>query len=365
MDQPSLARRLPWGVVLTTVLLVVVVLVTYKRDLQNPAADWLVLASATLAGVAAFVIGRRLLGSLWGLVLALTLVLHPLYTRPGLPVPALGAEALKLMTLAGVMTACRYTFSSRPRPVKLMGVGLFLALIGGLAWLTAPVLTGSRAGLVTALVDFAGLALACLLAWRKRGLPGPDQPTAINVALAGLLAVLVPAAGFVLAWPLSTGLAWLQEQDVAVELSHLFPAQLADSSALMTLLRNTLQPHWQQSLLLCFTETQPGRDAWGWPYFWVVLALMVFGLARTVWRGRAQWSHRQAPYAWLLTLFALAVMASYVLDPFYMKNDQLFLPLATLAILLSVFAVGDWIFGVGEKIRLTPPGEEPSSAVGE
>src|SRR5262245_25123271 len=202
MEQPSSpARRWPLGVVLITVVLAVLVISTYRP--QNPAEGLAVVGSATLAGAAAFVAGRRLLGTLWGLILALMLVLHPLYSRSGLPVNALGAEALKLVTLAGLVTSWRYAFSSRPRVGRLLAVGLVLALAGGLAWLTAPVDEGSPAGLVVFVLDLVALALAAGLALQRRA--APAQPGALYPVCVVFLAVVVAAGGGGLGWSLGRG----------------------------------------------------------------------------------------------------------------------------------------------------------------
>ena len=82
-------------------------------------------------------------------------------------------------------------------------------------------------------------------------------------------------------------------------------------------------------------------------------------------RGRAQWIRHQPPLAWLLSLFTLAVVVSYLLFPFCIKNYLVLLPLATLAVVLSVFGVADLIVGVGERIRLQPPDEEQVTIVQE
>lgn len=350
MDRPSPIRRLPWGVLLTAVLLAVIGVLVHQPRIA--AQRWLVVSAGTVAGVGLFAATRRLVGGLWGLILALTLVLHPLYTRHDVPVHALTAEALKLTTLAGLVASWRCLFATGVRWGRLLAVVVLLCVAGGLAWLTAPLQDGSPAGLVTTVLDAVGLLLAAVLLWCRRG---PGIASIVAVALA----VLVPAAALVLAWPLSEGIDRLAALGVA-GLDAGFPAQVSGTAMLPDVLQNTFAPHEGAEGLVGFAAAD--RDLWGWPFFWVVLPLMLFGLARSAWRGRAQWSRGQAATAWLLTLFALAVLTSVLLYPSYTRSDLHFLPLATLAVLLSLFAVGDWVSGVGERIRLAPPEEQDTPA---
>ena len=79
MDQLTTPRRrLPWGVLVTCVVLALGVLLVYRGQQRAP---WSGVAFGALAAVSAFLVGRWLAGSLWGVVMALTLVLHPLYQR--------------------------------------------------------------------------------------------------------------------------------------------------------------------------------------------------------------------------------------------------------------------------------------------
>jgi hypothetical protein len=55
---------------------------------------------------------------------------------------------------------------------------------------------------------------------------------------------------------------------------------------------------------------------------------------------------------------------AYYLDPTHIRSSAS-LPLATLAVLLPLFGIGDLIVGVGERIKLHPPGEQPATIMRE
>lgn len=358
MDQPTEAqrvpilRRLPWGIIIAAVFLTVVAIIVHKG--QRLAPWWSVIyLSLTAAGL--FVVGRWLVGSLWGMIMALTLEMHPVYLQRGLAdSSALEGEALKILTLAGVMFFLRRMYSPRNHFLQLLLISLFLTLVGSLAWLTS-----AHAGWVAALVTLVGLLMGFVLALVKKQKHPNVAPAGIHVFMAAALGVLIPVAALFLILPLSQMALGMREQNMEL-LESIVRRPLPDQQAVLSMLENTVEPRWDGKALPGMGVEE--RELWGWPGFWPVLVLMLFGLTRSCWRGWLQWSNQQPPLGWLLTLFVLAVISNYLLDPIYVKDIH-FLPLATLAVILPFFGISDWIFGVGERIRLEPPKEEESRLV--
>lgn len=334
MAEPA-ARRLPWGLLLTVGLLgLFVALLARAAPGQDRPLPW--PAALALAGVAvgAFLVMRRLQNYFWGMVTALALALHPLHGQGSAPFElAVRAEALELIVLAGVTAGWELTalphFAWR---AWLVDAGA-LIVAGGLAWPAAP-----RAGVVAGLLTLVGLPLGAL--WTV--LRHRARPARMSVASAVLLGLAGPALALLLACasvrvlrgPVSPGL------DSESGLADFLAAAVGSEAAGMEVPR--------------YAAEQLQR--WAWPAVWVVLPLLALGLWCSVRRGRKQFAARRPPLAWVLILYAFAVLAGLMLH----QRGQLataVLPLAALAVLLAVFGLAEVMRAVTRPLMLPPPGE--------
>jgi hypothetical protein len=347
-------------------------------------STWSGVAYLTLATIACYVSARMLVGTLWGLIIALTLALHPAFqhwaTLPSDLVGPLESESLKLVSLAGSVWACHLIFRSGNYAVALLLIGILLAVTGALGWLSSSDLGW---GLAINLLPILVLMLALVLGiWRRQEiaveprLPIDESwqidrpPSVLLLTMCAALLVAVPALSLLLALALSHAAASLQGQGILV--TDLLRHRIYSSHDLMVMFDQFQVRPRQAPPGLSMTELRE----WAWPWFQpdilqeslftfcFLIVVMLFGLFRTGWRGWVQWSRHKPPVAWALTMFTLAVAAAYYVDPAHVASSAC-LPLATLAVLLPLFGIGDLIAGVGERIKLHPPGEQPATVVRE
>jgi len=159
---------------------------------------------------------------------------------------------------------------------------------------------------------------------------------AANLALAGTLGVLIPAAGPTAA--------------AAGELLGLFPRHVTQSEGGIAALLEASLPRELVGLPAWVADN---LDGWAWPLPWLVLALMAFGLWRAFRRGWKQLARRHAPLGWLLLLQVAWVGLALCLD-----QQGGLLSLVFLTVLLVVFCVADLTRGIGERLVLAPPAED-------
>ena len=325
MDESTTRRRLPWGLLLTSGLLLLALLLV--PGLRLPAAANALLPWRVLAALAAFLLLRNQQAYLWGVLAAILLPLHPAWTHGATPLPlALRAEALELVVLVGVTFAVQLTFQATFAWRSWLATAVVLVLPGALAWPAWPQ-TGLVAGLLTLL---ALLGAAILAVWRRYTLP--NAPALANVATAVGLALAAPVAALLLA-PVGAELM----DAVREHWSAAVPGETATRSADQLLSRAT--QFSGAGLGLCAFEAE-ALDQWAWPKTWVALPLALWGLWTVFRRGWKQ-SHRgQPPLAWVLLLFALLDLAGVALHPRTVAQIR-FLPLATLTVLLAVFGIAD------------------------
>src|SRR5262245_29545949 len=149
MDEAA-RRRLPWGTLLTLAGLAGILCLVLRSAPGSGRASWESVAAAVTASSALFLVMRWQQNYVWGVVAALALPLQPLYWRwvhQPAQAPALLAEAMELVALAGVVACWQLTFQPR---VSWLSWGLAAAGLcvgSALAWPAQP-----RAGLVTALL---------------------------------------------------------------------------------------------------------------------------------------------------------------------------------------------------------------------
>lgn len=339
MDESGTRFRLPWGLLLTLGAITLLLLTILRPGSESTAAA----AWRVSWALAAFFVLRWQQGYVWGLLAALLPPLHPLYVQWTTQLPqAVRAEALALLMLAGVTLAGRLTFRATFAWKWWLPTAALLTVGGALAWLAWPS-TGLAAGLLT-LLALPGTAF---LAWRQV----PRRAALGNVAAALGLGLAAPVAALFLAPVLAplTSAAPL----------HWSPAADANQEAAgaQQLLAQAVQPDGSGSDLRCFRSEE--LDQWARPIWWLVLPLMAWGLWCAFSRGWKEWRRREPPLAWGLLLFALVTLALGVLHP-QRTALLLFLPLASLAVLLAVFGVADLLRGITDGLTLLPPGERES-----
>jgi hypothetical protein len=326
MDKP-MARRVPWGQLVTLALLALLVAAVFRAEPGRVA-----VAAAATTG-AAFVAMRRVQGYFWGLAAALLLVLHPLHAEWQRLGSALWAEAMELVVLAAVVTGCH--LAALPCFAPWAWALTTLALCGGaaLTWPAQP-----QAGLVGAVLTALGLVGGTLLAWLRHR----ERPAWSNLTAAALLGLGAPAVGLLLApagaWVLD-GLSFPNLSRERAPLDFLAAAVSAESVGL------DMRGFEVENL-----------HRWAWPAVWAVLPLMLWGLWCTLARGWRELAARRPPLPWLLTLYAAADLAGAALHPGE-ALEAVLLPLASLAVLLAVFGVAEVFRRLTRPLLLPPPEE--------
>jgi hypothetical protein len=280
-------------------------------------------------GLAVFLVLRWLQNYVWGLVAGLLLPLHPLLRAGDLTFQAL---PLLLVVLACTTAGWRLSFGPSFARKGWLVVAAGLVLASALAWPLA-----ARTGLMAAVVAGVGLLGAAVLAARLRKRKGTILPSWGNVTAAAVLGILTPAAGLVLA-------------QVLLPESY----ELKAPSEPLVLLEAGVGTKFPEFRIEKFTSDELQR--WAWPQPWVVGILMIWGFWRSCRRGWKQWRRRQPPMAWTLTLFAVVSFAGATLRSYELGGNTL-LPLAALAVLLSIFGVADMVRGFMERLVLAPPQE--------
>lgn len=349
MGEPAEKKRWPW-ILLGMVLLALLAATTHRLlagEEDIPAAS---LVYVALTSVTAFWVGRILLNIFWGLVLAVLFAVHPLVLQASVQSPAfLQAEFLKLAVFVCVLLIWKLTLRRERAFFTIMGLGLLNAVFGGWAWLTSP-----QAGWTTLLFSAVCFGMLAVLAgWRRRHQDEKRIPL-LHVVLVAMLAMTIPVLSLAAAFGVSQGAAELNKKNVE-SLQPVFTHPLAVEDGVTALLQNSFQP---QSGTNFFPGTSlDALQEWAWPYPWATLAVLLLGLYRTIRRGWIQWPTRKAPLSWALLLFVLSNVIADILHSTSVREAN-FLPLASVAVLLGVFGIADWLRSIGDQIVLKPPGEE-------
>jgi hypothetical protein len=97
--------------------------------------------------------------------------------------------------------------------------------------------------------------------------------------------------------------------------------------------------------------------AWCWADRWIVAALLLIGLWRTLARGWKEWVQGRPPLAWLIAVAGLGAVVAVGARPLASGS----LVLAAVGAILSVFGAADLILALVERIELKPPDPGPSS----
>lgn len=364
MGESGRARLLPWGSVLTIVVLTAVLVwafpinptptslpaaqrqawANYVQAVFPEAPDtaWLPplnLAAALITVGSVFLIERRLQRYLWAVAAALLLIWHPLFQLQFVQAanPALMAEALLFAALACTFLAWDLTFlpAFALRGWLVTAVGLTLCV--GLAWVAQP-----TTGLRTALLAGGGLWLAYALTRRLRRRASQPPLSAWNLRAAVTVGTLAPVGGFLLVPRLIRMFAWL---GVAV------PTPSTDLLAQLRAALPTLPTAaWRE-----FSTSYLAQ--WCWPSVWLAVPVLAWALWRTLRRGWKQWRQNQPPLPWLLALFAVFILFSAPVLPAG-EDSAALLARTALATLLFVFWVADLFRGMVERLVLRPPEDD-------
>lgn len=310
-------------------VLVALVVLSVLRWFAADPPSWPSTLAILVVAVSMLAAGRLLANPLWGLALALLLSFHPDVRHwAANDSKIIWTQALALAALAGLLGGVHLIFRKSFLPVAWGILGV--ATLGGVCvlWLLQP-----WAGLIVGGFLVVGFVLATAIGFAKKQ---ANQLSIWNL-LSGVVLAIVPIGGLFLAPVVSP---WL----------HLVPAGIGGVSA-TRLLETAVVPGAGNAV---FRSANVHR--WAWPLAWVVVPLMIYGFYRTFRRGWRQLSGKAAPSAWGLMLFGLSVAVGTVLNPAIMRATH-DLPWATLAMLLAMFGLTDWLVGIGERLRLGPPTE--------
>jgi hypothetical protein len=324
--------------VLTSAALAGILLAVYRAiaATANPQAVW----AAAGVGVATFLVVRWLQNYWWGVLAGLVVALHPLYQEAVNQLhPGLLAGAGVWILLACTVAAWRLAFLPQFAWRSWTLLALVFPLGIGLIWPLQP-----RLGLVAAALTHFGLIGVALLAAALRSRSKSQLPSWGNVTAAGLIGLLAPVGGVLLA-PESLRLLHVQQ--------HQDPALKAGSDW-QEVLEAALGSSLDEYRFHGFTPEDLRR--WAWPQEWVMLPLMGWGFWRSVRRGGKDWARGRPPLAWVLTLFTILDLAGVSFHPRAGK-DTAVLSLASLAVVLAIFGVADVVRGFMDRLVLAPPQE--------
>jgi hypothetical protein len=327
MSEPTNPRPFPWWPVLTlAALLTAVALVLRFAGSEAAPAD--VVLSAVLLTGAVFMLMRWWQGTPWGVAAAALLLVHPLlWTWSDTFRTEARFEALEIILLALAVATWLLTFESEFRWLQWLALtaAAFLATFPLFTWALGPRFVTWF--VIVAIVVGVGLRSAQTLRGGARIVPG-------NVVFALSFAPVLFVA--------TLALAYLNTSRYRGTL--LWPPEYRDAAPV------TLAP-WERDQLA----------KWAWPSLWLMVPLMAWGLWRTLTRGWSDFKKFRAPISWLLTAYALACALGAALR----EDDSLsahVVALATVAVLLAVFGVADFIRGIGERLILLPPEEREPAA---
>jgi hypothetical protein len=318
--------------------------------------NWGATAAAAVAVVAAFVTQRRIQNIFAGLAAAALLTAHPTWwLQPEGGGLDLLAEAVVPAVGACVAVGWRLVF--HPRFAWRMWPVVTVALAGceGLA-----LASDGRQGFYALVLAPAGLLAGAGLAvaLRNRAIP-TDRPSPLNPPAALLVAVAATVGGVLLGH-------FLRHLPEKFDPDKLLALQMPDLSfpklavAWELIVRRLDGPY-----VFSADAFRGGHAAWAWPHPYVTLPILAYALWRTVRRGAIQWTRKQPPCAWLLSLAAVAVPTLLAVRPGDPAEQTPLVPLS-LVVALVVFLPIDLMQGLAERLVLRPPAAEdaPNSVAG-
>jgi hypothetical protein len=334
-DQSATPRISCLALAVTAALAAGAVLVARGWAVNSDPLRWPATAGAALVAVAVFWTERRLQGFLWGVVAALLITLHH-----GLREPdsdgwgRFFAEAIVVTVMAGLTVCWEIAFLPRNAWQFWPFVALLLAAGIGLAWACEP-----RAGALALVLTALSLATASVLSWVLRGRKSPQGPAFLNMVAAALMAVLVPALGLFI--------FRLIDQPSDSQSSFWAPLLQARNAPLRRPGSVSIA-----ELNRCF-----------WPLAWLTGPIMLWGLWRATRNGWRQWQRTERPLAWILLLFALALVPAVFFWPLR-EADKTPLTLSVLVVLLTTYLAVDLLRSGARRLVLPPPYEREMERVG-
>ncbi len=344
MDK-STARK-SWA--LSTGMLGIVLAAILRFHWLTESGNWHPVVFAAVILVAMFLTCRSWINYFVGLLVAIFPLFHPLFLE-AVSKQSLGlqGDGLVLLTCFGLILVWKLQFKRKQKVGGLIGSFAAVFCLGVLSWFTA-----YYSGLLTLMLVTSGLVLGGIFGLLQRKRNGKSA-SLLNSILCLVLGIGFPFACLYSLPEISKGIDWLSQH--GVENLHLLARNsFSPDTDPKTFISEVYHPSAELSI--------PGfvrsdRSKWAWPYEWLVLGLMAFGILRSLRSGWIQFRSFEAPIAWVLFLFTVALPLAAVLNPqSFMKLDLV--PLATLSILLSGFGIFNGVGAVLERIRLKPPGEE-------
>jgi hypothetical protein len=334
-DQPATPRISCLALAVSAALAAGAILVARGWAVNSDPLRWPATAGAALVAVAVFWTERRLQGFLWGVAAALLITLHH-----GLREPdsdgwgRFFAEAIVVTVMAGLTVCWHVAFLPRnawqfwPFAVLLLAAGI------GLAWACEP-----RAGALALVLTAVSLGTASVLSWVLRGRKSPQGPAFLNTAGAAVLAVSVPALGMYI-------------------FRLIDPLPDSQSSFWAPLLQARTAP-----LPRTASASVTDLNRWFWPLVWLSGPVMLWALWRATRNGWRRWQRTEPPMAWILLLFALALVPAVFFWPLR-EPDKTPLTLSVLAVLLTTYLIVDVLRSGMRRLVLPPPHEREMEEVG-
>ncbi len=347
-DEPKLRIKAPWGFLFSALVLFGVALWQYQPfPLYAPTA-WGVCGPILACGLALCLASRGILHPFWCLVVGVLFLFHPILLQPETAAFERGllVETGLLVGLAFLFAMWHLAGKTNNQLVSMSGLWIVAMVLGGWIWLVHP-----YAGLVATISSVVSLLVFCATVPVASG-RGKQRPATLNVIAMGLFGVASVVAPFLLAHGLTELGVFLKEQ--GVQIGAVIPA--TEFVSLESMLATSLEPSGQ-GLVSGWQPDQRGR--WIWGNFWVIVALMGWGLWRSLARSWTQAANRTQPSASSLAIFVCTHVLASWLQPRAM-TELSFVPLATFSIFLPVYGIGDLFHGLKEKLTLHPPDDESS-----
>ena len=347
MENGKQPRRIPWGSLIVSAMLFTGMYFAYEnlilRD-REPASTILLLTSFTF--VVTLWVSMTVQSAFWGLAAAALFIFHPQYfqlTSSG-DWQTQAVLVVELVTLLCMLGVWHLFFRESPTVLGLIfPVGL-LIITGVCGWLLSP-----HAGWVTGFLTGTGFLFVAILSAvaGKQNL----RVRLIRSATALICACAIPILCLILSPPALK----IANEVFDVRMGRWLQPAMEQECTVETILSIAYQPQIIDNPLPGFHWNE--LSGWTWPQMYVTLALMGLACWLSLRRGWKYYRGNRLPLSWALLLFTVCVLAANAIHPQSVRNLR-FMPLCSIAVLLSIFCLGDLFLSFGEAVRLQPPETE-------